>query len=175
MNSQWTTNNTRGTIADLGKTTYTYSASGKLTARELAFNSRPGVASDYQRYDYDYASCLEAVWTPASKACTTAPTSASTSVAGLGGPAAYARTYAYTAAGDRSQVKRFDATGALAVTEQYNYAASGTAGQHQVDSIVSTVNGTPTTWPYHFVWPRRAKSPQKRLVNSAQRTMECPS
>ncbi len=150
LNSQWTTNNTRGTISDLGKTTYTYSAAGKLTARELAFNSRPGVASDYQCYDYDYASRLEAVWTPASKACTTVPTSASTTVAGLGGPAAYAQTYAYTAAGDRSQVKRFDATGALAVTEQYNYAAPGTVGPHQVDSIVSTVNGTPTTRT--FTW-----------------------
>lgn len=150
LNSQWTTNNTRGTISDLGKTTYTYSAAGKLTARELAFSSRPGVASDYQCYDYDYASRLEAVWTPASKACTTAPTSASTSVTGLGGPAAYAQTYTYTAAGDRSQVKRFGASGALAVTEQYNYTAPGTAGPHQVDSIVSTVNGTATTRT--FTW-----------------------
>ena len=152
LNSQWTTNNTRGTISDLGKTTYTYSAAGKLTARELAFSSRPGVAADYQCYDYDYASRLEAVWTPASKACSTAPTPASSSVTGLGGPAAYAQTYAYTAAGDRSQVKRFGATGALAVTEQYSYAAPGTAGPHQVDSIVSTpgTGGAATT--QNFTW-----------------------
>ncbi|BCW43995.1 RHS repeat-associated core domain-containing protein [Arthrobacter sp. StoSoilB5] len=38
----------------------------------------------------------------------------------------------------------------MAVTEQYNYAAPGTAGPHQVDSIVSTVNGTPTTRT--FTW-----------------------
>ncbi|NIJ03455.1 RHS repeat-associated protein [Paenarthrobacter ilicis] len=147
---QWSTNNTRGTISDLGKTKYTYNEAGKLTARELAFSSRPNVATDYQCYDYDYASRLEAVWTPSSRSCATAPTPASTSVTGLGGPAAYAQTYTYTAAGDRSQVKRFNASGALAVTEQYNYAAPGTAGPHQVDSIVSTINGTPTT--RNFTW-----------------------
>lgn len=157
LNGQWTTNNTRGTISDLGKTTYTYSASGKLTARELAFSSRPGVASDYQCYDYDYASRLEAVWTPASKSCTTAPTTASTTVAGLGGPAAYAQTYGYTAAGDRSQVKRFDATGALAVTEQYNYSAPGTAGPHQVDSIVSTPGAGGAATTQTFTWDAAGK------------------
>ncbi|WP_314324288.1 RHS repeat-associated core domain-containing protein [Paenarthrobacter ilicis] len=161
---QWTTNNTRGTISDLGKTKYTYNEAGKLTARELAFSSRPSVATDYQCYDYDHASRLEAVWTPASKSCSTAPTPASTSVTGLGGPAAYAQTYTYTAAGDRSQVKRFNASGALAVTEQYNYAAPGTAGPHQVDSIVSTVNGTATT--RNFTWDAGG-----RMTNRAGQTM----
>ncbi|MDQ0104478.1 RHS repeat-associated protein [Paenarthrobacter nicotinovorans] len=152
LNGQWTTNNTRGTISDLGKTTYTYNEAGKLAARELTFSSRPGVASDYQCYDYDYASRLQAVWTPASKSCTTAPTTASTTVAGLGGPAAYAQTYAYTAAGDRSQVKRFDATGALAVTEQYNYSAPGTAGPHQVQSVVSTPGPGGAATTQTFTW-----------------------
>ena len=161
---QWTTNNTRGTISDLGKTKYTYNEAGKLTARELAFSSRPSVATDYQCYDYDYASRLEAVWTPSSKSCTTAPTPASTIVSGLGGPAAYAQTYTYTAAGDRSQVKRFNSSGTLAVTEQYNYAAPGTAGPHQVDSIVSTVNGTPTT--RNFTWDAGG-----RMNNRAGQTM----
>lgn len=162
---QWTTNNTRGTISDLGKTRYAYDETGKLTSRELAFSSRPGVASDYQCYDYDHASRLSAVWTPSSKACTTAPTPASTLVTGLGGPGAYAQTYAYTAAGDRAQVKRFHSSGALAVSEQYNYAAPGTAGPHQVDSIVSTVNGTATA-PQNFTWDAAG-----RMTNRAGQTM----
>ncbi|MGA8789009.1 MAG: RHS repeat-associated core domain-containing protein, partial [Paenarthrobacter sp.] len=161
---QWTTNNTRGTISDLGKTKYTYNEAGKLTARELAFSSRPSVATDYQCYDYDYASRIEAVWTPSSKSCSTAPTPASTNISGLGGPAAYAQTYTYTAAGDRSQVKRFNASGTLAVTEQYNYAAPGTAGPHQVDSIISTVNGTATT--RNFTWDAAG-----RMTNRAGQTM----
>ncbi len=166
LNSQWTTNNTRGTISDLGKTTYTYNEAGKIAARELTFNSRPGVASDYQCYDYDYASRLEAVWTPASKACTTGPTSASTAVTGLGGPAAYAQTYTYTAAGDRSQVKRFGATGALAVTEQYNYATPGTAGPHQVKSIVSTPGAGGAATTQNFTWDAAG-----RMTNRAGQTL----
>ncbi|WP_454809651.1 RHS repeat-associated core domain-containing protein [Paenarthrobacter nitroguajacolicus] len=166
LNSQWTTNNTRGTISDLGKTTYTYNEAGKIAAREVSFNSRPGVASDYQCYDYDYASRLEAVWTPASKACTTGPTSASTAVTGLGGPAAYAQTYTYTAAGDRSQVKRFGATGALAVTEQYNYATPGTAGPHQVKSIVSTPGAGGAATTQNFTWDAAG-----RMTNRAGQTL----
>lgn len=149
LNEQWTTNTTRGTISDLGKTRYTYNEAGNLTARELAFSSRPGVASDYQCYDYDYASRLEAVWTPSAKTCTTVPAPAAASVTGLGGPAAYAQTFAYTAAGDRSEVRRFDASGALKAKEQYSYAAPGTAGPHQVDTITSTAAGAT---PANFTW-----------------------
>lgn len=148
LSEQWTTNSTRGVTSDLGKTKYTYDQSGRLTARELSYGSRPNVAADYQCYTYDHASRLSAVWTPASKTCTTAPTPASANVTGLGGPAPFAQTYAYTAAGDRSEVKRFGVTGALAAREQYSYPAPGTVGPHRVKSIVSTVSGVATTWDF---------------------------
>ncbi|GAA3320475.1 RHS repeat-associated core domain-containing protein [Arthrobacter ramosus] len=118
---QSSTNQSKGAIADLGVTNYTYTASGKLSSREQLYPSRPGAPDDYQCYSYDYASRLSAAWTAAAKNCNTAPTPASTSVPGLGGPAPYAQTYAYTPAGDRSQVKRFDNAGNLAATENYAY------------------------------------------------------
>ncbi|MDQ0242438.1 colicin E5-related ribonuclease [Arthrobacter bambusae] len=118
---QSSTNQSKGTVADLGVTTYTYTTSGKLSSREQLYPNRPGAPDDFQCYSYDYAARLSAAWTAGAKNCTTAPTPASTSVPGLGGPAPYAQTYAYTPAGDRSQVKRFDNAGNLAATENYAY------------------------------------------------------
>ncbi|MFW0774900.1 RHS repeat-associated core domain-containing protein [Paenarthrobacter nitroguajacolicus] len=168
LTDQWSTNITRNVISDLGKTRYTYNQAGKITARELAFTSRPSTATDYQCYTYDHASRLAAVWTPAPSAstnCASAPSSASTNVPGLGGAAPYAQTYTYTQAGDRSQVKRFDATGALAVTENYTYPAAGAAGPHRVQQIVSTpAIGTPTTQA--FTWDAAG-----RLTDRADQTL----
>lgn len=120
--NQSATNRAKGVVTDLGKTSYTYTASGKLTSREVSYANRPGAPVDYQCYNYDYTSRLAAVWTPAAKNCSSIPTPASTSVTGLGGLAPYAQTYTYTPAGDRSQVKRFDAAGALATTEAYTWS-----------------------------------------------------
>lgn len=168
LTDQWATNTTRNVISDLGKTRYTYNEAGKITARELSFPSRASTATDYQCYTYDHASRLAAVWTPAPTAntnCTSAPTAASTNVTGLGGAAPYAQTYTYTPAGDRSQVKRFDATGALAVTENYTYPAAGTAGPHRVQQIVSTpATGTPLT--QSFTWDAAG-----RMTNRATQTL----
>ncbi|MFF2298759.1 RHS repeat-associated core domain-containing protein [Arthrobacter sp. NPDC058127] len=124
--NQSASNRAKGVLADMGTTNYSYTPSGKLSAREQWYPSRPGQPDDYQCYNYDYASRLAAVWTSAAKNCTTAPTPDSTSAAGLGGPAPYAQAYSYTPAGDRSQVKRFDATGKLATTENYNYPGNPT-------------------------------------------------
>ncbi|MFF2297406.1 RHS repeat-associated core domain-containing protein [Arthrobacter sp. NPDC058127] len=144
--NQSATNIAKGVTSDLGTTNYTYTPAGKLSAREVSYPSRPGAPDDYQCYGYDYASRLAAVWTAAAKNCNTAPTPASTSVTGLGGPAPYAQTYTYTAAGDRSQVKRFDATGNLAATENYTYPAAGQPGPHRLQSLTSTpATGTATT------------------------------
>lgn len=145
LESQWATNTTHGTQSDLGKVSYTYNEAGQLTARETAFAARTGAPNDFQCYNYDYAGHLGAVWTPSSKACAGAPTTASTSVAGLGGVAPYAQTYAYNLAGDRSQVKRFDASGALAVTEDYNYPAAGSADVHQLQSVKSATSSGEST------------------------------
>lgn len=127
LTSRSASNTARGVIADLGTTNYTYTPSGKLSAREQWYPNRPGQPDDFQCYSYDYASRLSAVWTAGAKDCSTAPTTASGSVSGLGGPAPYAQTYAYTLAGDRSQVKRFDAAGSLAATENYAYPGGPTA------------------------------------------------
>lgn len=150
--SQWSTNTAKSVIADLGKTSYGYAPNGNITTRSTTYAGRPGTPTDYQCYSYDYSNRLSAVWTPSAKNCTTTPaTPASTSVAGLGGPAPYAQTYTYTIAGDRSQVKRFSATGALAVTEKYNYKPAATAGPHQLQSLLSTpTTGAATT--SNFVW-----------------------
>ena len=144
--NQSATNIAKGVTADLGTTNYTYTPAGKLSAREVSYPSRPGAPDDYQCYNYDYANRLAAVWTAAAKNCSTAPTPASTSVTGLGGPAPYAQTYTYTPAGDRSQVKRFDAAGNLAATENYAYPAAGQPGPHRLQSQTSTpATGSPTT------------------------------
>ncbi|WP_394940835.1 RHS repeat-associated core domain-containing protein, partial [Psychromicrobium sp. YIM B11713] len=140
LESQWSKNTVRGVISDLGKTSYSYDESGKITARENAFAARPGNPNDFQCYSYDYAGHLGAVWTPTSKQCDNAPSTGSSSVAGLGGVAPYAQVYSYNLSGDRSQVKLFDASGALAVTEDYNYPAAGSTaghggGPHQVQSV----------------------------------------
>ncbi|MFE4542361.1 RHS repeat-associated core domain-containing protein [Arthrobacter sp. NPDC056727] len=151
LTNHWSTNKAKNNTADLGKTAYTYTPSGKLTARSVAFAGRTGTPTDYQCYSYDYAARLAAVWTPSSKTCTTAPSPASTSVTGLGGPAPYAHTYTYTQAGDRSQVKRFSATGALSSTESYTYAAVGQPGPHRLKSLTTTpAGGTATT--VDFSW-----------------------
>ncbi len=156
LTNQWSTNNTRNVASDLGKTTYTYNPAGKLTARELSFSSRPSTPSDYQCYGYDHASRLAAVWTPTAKTCTTAPTGAETTIAGISGPAAYAQTYTYTPAGDRAQVKRFNNTGALAVTETYTYPTPGAAGPHRVQKI-DTVPTTGTSSTQNFIWDTTGK------------------
>jgi RHS repeat-associated protein len=149
--NQWSTNTAKGVVADLGKTSYNYTPSGNLTSHSTAYANRTGAPTDYQCYTYDYDKRLSAVWTPSAKNCSTIPASTATSVAGLGGPAPYAQTYTYTAAGDRSQVKRFTNTGALAVTEAYNYKAAGQPGPHQLQSLVAApATGTPTT--ASFLW-----------------------
>lgn len=149
--SQWSTNTAKAVIADLGKTTYSYTPSGNISARSTSFANRPGAPTDYQCYNYDYSNRLSAVWTPSAKNCTTVPSPTATTVAGLGGPAPYAQTYSYTTVGDRSVVKRFTATGALAATENYAYMASGTQGSHQLQSVTSTpATGAATVAT--FVW-----------------------
>lgn len=149
--SQWSTNTAKSVIADLGKTSYGYTPSGRISVRNTTYAGRPGTPTDYQCYTYDYANRLAAVWTPASKNCSTAPTPTSTTIAGLGGPAPYAQTYSYTTAGDRDTVKRFSATGSLAVTEKYNYKPAGTAGPHQLQTLITTpATGNATTSTFEW-------------------------
>ncbi|MEI2279582.1 hypothetical protein OHC50_19165 [Paenarthrobacter ilicis] len=156
LTNQWSTNNTRNVAADLGKTSYTYTPSGKIASRELSFSSRPSNPSDYQCYSYDHASRLAAVWTPAPTAttdCSGIPTTNAASVTGLGGSAAYAQTYAYTPTGDRAEVRRFNNTGALAMKETYTYPAAGAAGPHRVQKIDTTGSAT----PQNFTWDTTGK------------------
>lgn len=154
--SQWSTNTAKSVIADLGKTSYGYAPNGSITTRSTTYAGRPGTPTDYQCYNYDYAERLAAVWTPAAKNCSTVPTTAATTIPGLGGPAPYAQTYSYTASGDRNEVKRFSATGALAVTEKYNYKPAGASGPHQLQTLISTpATGTATT--SNFEWDAAGK------------------
>lgn len=138
-------NRAKNIVSDLGKTTYKYDAAGKITNRAQSW-TRTGQAADNQCFAYDYADRLSAAWTPTA-ACGAAPTSSSTSVAGLGGPAGYAQTYTYTAGGDRAQVKRFGPTGDLDSTEAYAY--QGTT--HRLTGVTRTpATGTATS--YAFAW-----------------------
>ncbi|WP_026547209.1 polymorphic toxin type 37 domain-containing protein [Paenarthrobacter nicotinovorans] len=137
------------TSPDLGTTSYKYDPAGRITSRQQAYTTRPSSPLDNQCYSYDHADRIKAVWTPAATTCGTAPSTTATTVTGLGGPAPYAQTYTYTAAGDRSQVKRFGSNGALAVTETYAYPTPGTVGPHRVQSVTSSA--TPTT-PQSFTW-----------------------
>ncbi|BCW43952.1 RHS repeat-associated core domain-containing protein [Arthrobacter sp. StoSoilB5] len=138
------------TPQDLGTTSYAYDPAGRITSRQQAYTARPSSPTDNQCYAYDHADRIKAVWTPATTACGTAPSTSATSVAGLGGPAPYAQTYTYTGAGDRSQVKRFGSNGALAVTETYAYPTPGTVGPHRVQSVTSVAGSTTTPQP--FTW-----------------------
>ncbi|WP_311215328.1 MULTISPECIES: RHS repeat-associated core domain-containing protein [unclassified Arthrobacter] len=133
--------NSGPTTTDLGTTRYTYDPAGRITEREQAYTTRLSPQTDSQCYSYDHADRIKAVWTPANTSCGTAPATTATTVAGLGGPAPYAQTYTYTAAGDRSQVKRFSSNGNLASTEDYAYPAAGTVGPHRLQSITTTPAG----------------------------------
>ncbi len=168
LTNQRSSNLTRGVDADLGTVRYTYNPAGKITSRELAFTSRPGNTSDYQCYSYDHASRIAAVWTPAptpTTNCSAVPSSSATNIPGLGGPAAYAQTYTYTQAGDRSQVKRFGSNGAVAMTENYSYPAAGSAGPHRVKQIISTPpSGSPVT--QDFTWDAAG-----RMTNRARQVL----
>ncbi|ASN19856.1 RHS repeat-associated core domain-containing protein [Arthrobacter sp. YN] len=142
--------------SDLGTTRYKYDPAGRITSREQAYTSRTSSPSDYQCYSYDHADRVKAAWTPSVIAgCSTAPASTAGSVTGLTGPAPYAQTYTYTAAGDRAQVKRFSATGALAVTETYAYPAPGTTGPHRLQSVTSVAGSTTST--QSFTWDAAGK------------------
>ncbi|MCA4133323.1 RHS repeat-associated core domain-containing protein [Arthrobacter sp. M4] len=156
---QWAINTARGTTADLGKTSYAYTPGGKILSRDTSYASRPSAPADYQCFDYDYASHLEAVWTPVDKTCATVPSASATQVTGLGGPAPYAQSYEYTPTGDRSKVKRFDATGNLAATETYTYPAAGQAGPHRLQTMTTTAGGGSTAT---FAWDAAG-----RLTNRA--------
>ncbi|WP_062073647.1 hypothetical protein [Arthrobacter sp. EpRS71] len=180
LTDQWSTNNTRNVASDLGKVEYTYTPSGKIASRELAFSSRPTNPSDYQCYSYDHASRLAAVWTPAPTAttnCSTVPAVDAPSVTGLGGPAAYAQTFKYTPTGDRAEVRRFNNTGALAAKETYTYPAAGAVGAHRVQKIDSAPTGG-TASTQNFTWDTTGKmtdrsaqtltyTPDGRLATSA--------
>ncbi|WP_405476629.1 hypothetical protein [Paenarthrobacter ilicis] len=126
---------------DLGTTRYTYDPAGRITEREQTYTTRLSPQTDSQCYSYDHADRIKAVWTPSATSCGASPSLTATNVPGLGGPAPYAQTYTYTAAGDRSQVKRFGSNGNLALTEDYAYPAPGTAGPHRLQSITSTPAG----------------------------------
>ncbi|NIJ03423.1 RHS repeat-associated protein [Paenarthrobacter ilicis] len=158
------TNNIGITSPDLGTTSYKYDPAGRITSRQQAYTSRPSSPTDNQCYTYDHADRIKAVWTPATTACGTAPASTATAVSGLGGPAPYAQTYTYTGAGDRSQVKRFGANGALAVTETYTYPTPGTAGPHRVQSVTSVAGSTTTPQP--LTWDAAG-----RMTNRAGQTI----
>ncbi|MFJ3958069.1 colicin E5-related ribonuclease [Arthrobacter sp. NPDC090010] len=139
-------NDVKGVIADLGKTTYKYDSSGKITNSNLSWSARTNKPVDNQCYAYDYADRLSAAWTPTA-ACGAAPTPSASSVVGLGGPAAYAQTFSYTTGGDRAQVKRFGPTGALSSTESYSY--QGTT--HRLTGLTSTLASGAST-NYAFAW-----------------------
>lgn len=143
-----TLNEARTVTTDLGTTKYTYEPSGQLTSRDLAYTTRPGspAADDFQCYTYDHAGRLAGTWTPANKTCTGGFTTA-----GLGGAAPYAQAYEYTTAGDRAKATRYTSTGAVAVTEEPTYPASGTAGPHRLQSLKRTTGaGAVTT--NSFTW-----------------------
>ncbi|MEI2279575.1 hypothetical protein OHC50_19130 [Paenarthrobacter ilicis] len=134
---------------DLGTTKYKYDPAGRVTSREQAYPNKASTPIDTQCYSYDHADRVKAVWTPATTTCGTAPAASAGSVSGLGGPAPYAQTYTYTAAGDREQVKRFASNGTLHATETYAYPTPGTPGAHRVQSV--TTSTAPTT-PQTFTW-----------------------
>ncbi|MBT1004025.1 hypothetical protein KIH31_15670 [Paenarthrobacter sp. DKR-5] len=165
LTNQSTTDLAKSVTTDLGKTTYTYDPSGRLTATDLLYGARTGKPEDTQCYAYDYASRLSAVWTPSAHTCGTATAPTATTVTGLGGPAPYAQTYTYTPAGDRSQTKRFGPTGALGNTETATYPAAGTPGPHQVKTITSTpATGSAVT--ENFTWDAAG-----RMTNRSGQTL----
>ncbi|MDR6623609.1 RHS repeat-associated protein [Sinomonas atrocyanea] len=149
LTNQWATNSANGKLADLGKTTYTYTPAGLTTGISTTWANRPGAPTDKQCYAYDYADRLAAAWTPgATTDCNTAtaPAANAASVPGLAGPAPYAQTYTYTPGGDRSQVRLYDAAGSLATTEAYTQGIS-----HELKTLTTTpATGAPTA--YSFSW-----------------------
>ncbi len=125
---QTTTNWAKNATRTVAETSYAYDPAGKITAKTSP--------EEVECYTYDYAERLTGVWTPSSKSCTGGFTAAS-----LGGPAPYAQQYAYTPSGERAQVKRYKATGALQSTDDYTYPAAEAAGAHRPTTITTTPAG----------------------------------
>ncbi|MFI6318735.1 RHS repeat-associated core domain-containing protein [Nonomuraea sp. NPDC050556] len=138
----------RNEVFDLA---YGYDDTGNLT--RIADTPNGGQPADYQCYSYDHARRLTEAWTPATGDC--AP--ASRTVAGLGGPAAYWHSYAYTVNGSRDTETRH---GAATVVRDFVQPTQGGPRPH------TTVQAGTDTFTYDA-----AGNMDKRVVNGVTTAM----
>jgi RHS repeat-associated protein len=121
---------------------YTYDAAGNPTRDYDRANG------DAQCYDYDSHQRLTAAWTPADANCGTAVGSAV-----LGGPAAYAQTWTYTATGLRkTQTSTLPGVGTeedVTVTDTYSYPDAGTPHANFATTVTRT-ESQDAVWNYGF-------------------------
>jgi len=121
--------------------TYTYDAAGNLTSSVDAGTAAG--SGDRQCFAYDGLRRLTQAWTPASAACSTAP-----SVAGLGGSAPYWSSYGYDLVGNRTSLVAHTAAGDT--TSASTYPAAGSAGAHQVSAVTQSGAGGSGSGSYGY-------------------------
>ncbi|MFI6727960.1 RHS repeat-associated core domain-containing protein [Streptomyces atratus] len=125
-----------GRISD---TTYSYDAAGNVTG----IKDTPGEAApdsgktDTQCFVYDQLRQMTSAWT-AKDTCEAAPSKDT-----VGGPDAYWQTYAFDAAGNRTELVEKDPTGDSAkdVTRTYAYGKAGIGGPNALAEVTSTGPG----------------------------------
>jgi RHS repeat-associated protein len=124
---------------------YTYDPAGNIisVADKLArFSAGP---DDTQCFGYDHLRRLTSAWTPQSGDCAITAT-----VAAMGGPAPYLRTYTYDAAGNRIGETDHKATGTATRTLTYPAAGSNAVQPHAVASVTANALGQSRTDTYGY-------------------------
>ncbi|MGI5175715.1 RHS repeat-associated core domain-containing protein [Dactylosporangium sp. CA-152071] len=119
--------------------TYTYDASGNVLSIADRIAQYSAGQDDVQCFRYDDRFRLSDAWTPTSGNCATAPT-----VAGLGGAAAYWKSYTSDASGNRTSEVTHTAGGDFNRTYTYPAQGVGTGRPHAVTQIATTGAGTGT-------------------------------
>jgi len=113
--------------------TYSYDAAGNVTAIADKLAQYAAGPDDTQCFRYDAVRRLTSAWTPASGNCAASPT-----VAGLGGPAPYMRSYTYDATGNRKTETEHTTGGNIDKSLTYPAPGSTAVRPHTVSSVTTT-------------------------------------
>ncbi|GLW33650.1 RHS repeat-associated core domain-containing protein [Actinoplanes regularis] len=117
----------------LADATYQYDNVGNITR---AADTAPEGDDDVQCFTYDHLGRLTEAWTPANASCATAP-----SLAALGGPAAYWRSWTFDQIGNRTSEVVHGSAGDAITGYQYPAPGANTARPHAVTGTTGATTG----------------------------------
>jgi RHS repeat-associated protein len=124
-------------------TFYGYDPAGNITSIKERIAQYSAGPDDTQCFAHDHLRRLTTAWTPATGDCAPAPTTA-----GVGGPAAYLRTYTYAANGNRMSETEHRAGGNT--TRTLTYPGATSARPHAVATLSTATPGGTSTSTYTY-------------------------